>query len=67
MPNYRLIFPVPPDTPAANAKTAFIESKEFIEVGARIEHGGKVWSVTQAPREQPHEGAIADLMLWPAE
>jgi len=67
MPHYRLIFPTAPDEPAAYAKTAIIESKEFIEVGARIEHGGKVWTVSQAPREQPQEGAVVDLRVWPAE
>jgi hypothetical protein len=67
MPHYRLIFPTAPGTPDAYAKTTIIESKEFIEVGEQIEHGGKAWTVTQRAAEQPQEGAVVDLRVWPAE
>jgi hypothetical protein len=64
---YRLVFPTAPDQQLERADTAMIESEEPYEVGARIEHGGKLWEVTQGPVEQQDLGDYADLLVWPAE
>jgi hypothetical protein len=68
LPSYRLIFPVPEGTPIERAQSAHIESGDkFYEVGDEIEHGGKLWRVTQAPLDDPTLGETSDLMVWPAE
>jgi hypothetical protein len=67
VPSYRLIFPTPRGLPIEETPTARYESKEPCEVGAVIEHGGKRWTVTEAPLEQPEYGSVADLMVWPAD
>jgi hypothetical protein len=68
MPYYRLIFPVPDDLANENGPTAHFDSGERVfEVGDVLEHGGKRWSVSQAPLEQPESGEMADLMVWPAD
>lgn len=62
--NYRLVFPT--DGRAVNSQTARITSDRLYEVGDEISHSGQLWTVTQAPLEQPDDGDTADLMLWPA-
>ena len=67
MYRYRLVFPAAPDQQLERSDTAMIESEEPIEVGARVEHEGRTWLVTQAPREEQRLGDYADLLVWPAE
>jgi hypothetical protein len=68
MPSYRLIFPVPEGFAIENTPTAHIETGDkVLAVGDEVEHGGKLWRVSQAPLDQPTLGETADLMVWPAD
>jgi hypothetical protein len=68
MPSYRLIFPTPEGTAIENTETVTIDSgDEIYEVGAEIEHDGKLWRVSQAPVEDPALGETVDLMVWPVD
>jgi hypothetical protein len=56
--------------PAVDSKTARIESKRPYKVGDRIEYGGTLWQVSQAPLEAPddlYDDDFPDLMLWHAD
>jgi hypothetical protein len=68
MPSYRLIFPTPEGFAIENARTAQIDTGDrILAVGDEIEHGDKLWRVSQAPLDQPTHGETADLMVWPAD
>ncbi len=67
MPSYRLVFPVPEGTQIESARTAVIHSDKVYDVGDEIEHGGRLWRVSQAPLDDPMHGETADLMVWPAD
>jgi hypothetical protein len=63
--NYRLVFPT--DGRAVKSQTARIISDRLYAVGDQIEHHGQLWTVSQAPLEEPDDGDTVDLMMWPAE
>jgi hypothetical protein len=74
VPSYRLVFADPQHLGddfggrQPNRTSDVIDSGDKVyAVGDLIEHDGRRWRVSQVPLIAPRFGAVADLLVWPAE
>lgn len=66
MYEYRLVFPPEPGSGAQSSGTAVITSDRLLNTGDEVVHHGRHWKVSQAPLEEPEEGSVQDILVWPA-